>query len=94
VSKLVKSATRPKCLVAIEQTAGVWLASDDAKELAPSALEITAATIPMPEGNGRRMLRWVPAGMDRIEVVAGLPIGVVLEVNAIAEPIEDVIRVG
>lgn len=73
MSKLVESAKRPEATVAIEQSPGVWLVSDDAKEAEAKAAAVTAATLPHPAGGGRRMLRQVPAGVVLIEVVDGKP---------------------
>lgn len=91
MSKLVKSTKRPSCAVALEQGGGVWLTSDDATAPAATVLDLTAATLPHPEGGGRRMLRQVPAGVVLIEVVNAKPVGVVLEATAVQaeEPIEE-----
>lgn len=68
MSVLVKSATRPECVSAIEQASGVWLCSDDCKATAAKAADIASSLLPHPEGGGRRMLRHVPAGVVLIEV--------------------------
>jgi len=68
--KLVKRVSHPQDPCAIDQ-GGVWLVDDSCPGTNATKAQVDAVTIPHPDGDGRKMLRQIPAGTILIEVSNG-----------------------